>query len=159
MVKGITLPRNVEEPRKEQSSGSCSKNIFVQQSQSRSNEAGIEKNVKNNLIPFEEEVGGEGSDKEETVAMDEIRDVESVAKSLGAVMISKVNNLEVTRETGGRGRKKESPKWKWKKAIKPKVNQQARNIEVEMCKRQLGEISVTTATPMEIMDNEKKETI
>ncbi|CAI8614953.1 unnamed protein product [Vicia faba] len=154
-LRASLLPRNVDEGRKEPSSGSVSRNLFKSSGNikfSVTNQGIGESFVKDKRqkqliqeergVVKEGMVGGSGS-----------KELESVEESLVVVVIS--NRKDLGKE-GPDMNKKVPPKWKRQKGTKGKIINNAKKVEAELNKRQLMEVRVTNGTSMDIERKDKK---
>jgi interleukin-1 receptor-associated kinase 1 len=158
-LRASPLPRIIEEPRKDASSGTCSKNLFPTSSQSKGATSEGKKDKEQEVdqhVPRVKAKEKGVTNSEERLAISEppkAIEVEDVAESLGAVAIS--TNFEMG--TGGKiPGKSKGRKWVRQKSNKPVKAQNTNKLIKELGKRQLVEVTISEGTIDQVRGGDKK---
>jgi hypothetical protein len=154
-MRASPLPKPSFEPRKESSSGACSKNLF--ESTSTSKNDGSEKG-KGTEVEVEQQKKPSQEETPKTVVVLNVREitskeVESVAESLGTVALSQTFDMGQPDNSKG---KNSGRKWTRKTARARKKSSESMQKEIELGKRQLVEVVVSEGNPEDILGGEKK---
>jgi hypothetical protein len=158
-LKASPLPKITGDIKKYQSTTSCSRNIFSENSSSKevSKESkGKEIEVVITLkITEVNVVKGKGTSAKQ-VNETEHTEVESVAESLGNVVISnlKHSKFDLGSSTKPKDKNPQPKKWSRKKSTKKRAEQA--NLIVDLGKRSLVEVEISQGDPMDLCNKEKK---
>jgi hypothetical protein len=154
-LRASPLPKNVFEPRKESSSGTCSKNLFASTSTSKCEESGtvkpddveVEQNAKLTIDGVQPDVH-----LQSTKAIVS-KEVESVAESLGTVALSSKFAIG---KTESKTEKSTGRKWVRQKSGTRCKGKKAELKEIELGKRHLVDVVISEGKPEELLGSEKK---
>lgn len=152
-MRASPLPRSTGEVKMEQSSGSCSKSLFTEGSNSKITPRGGDQEVE-----VEQTLAEALAEAAWKVAMagKAQKEVESVAESLGNVAISgeKLPPFDL----GSLTKKKPGPKTgkRWARKPGPRKSKKQETMVVELGKRQLVDAHAIEADPMELDNGERK---
>lgn len=153
-LRASPLPKNSSDQQKESSSGNCSKNLFACSSSSK-----CETLEKGKNTDFEVEQGrGSGNRNNALIEKEDVKEktsieVESVAESLGTVVLSKL----VETEKGGKTEEgKKGKTWVRQKGVKRGQKSQARKISKELGKRHLVDVVISEGYSEDLQGGMKK---
>jgi hypothetical protein len=154
-LRASPLPKPSYEPRKESSSGACSKNLF--DSTSTSKNEGTEKGKTNEVEVEQQKKPAQDEVPKTVVVLNDkeitFKEVESVAETLGTVALSQ--NFEIGQHGTSKGQNS-GRKWTRKKSGARKKCSKPTQKEIELGKRQLVEVVVSEGNPEDILGGEKK---
>jgi hypothetical protein len=154
-LRASPLPKPSYEPRKESSSGACSKNLF--DSTSTSKNEGTEKGKTNEVKVEQQKKPAQDEVPKTVVVLNDkeitFKEVESVAETLGTVALSQ--NFEIGQHGTSKGQNS-GRKWTRKKSGARKKCSKPTQKEIELGKRQLVEVVVSEGNPEDILGGEKK---
>lgn len=161
-LRASPLPKYSMDVKKEQSSGSCSRNPFDVDSNSKDSgkECGL-KEVGDNQSSGEAKTMGESRDAREKENDEKGQsEVESVAESFGNVVISKPELCGLDKESNSKQKAKpknsSKPNSKWARNKNQRKNTSQNPPLTELGKRQLAEVTISEEVPMDACRVDKK---
>ncbi|PNY16581.1 cysteine desulfurase mitochondrial-like [Trifolium pratense] len=155
-LRASPLPKITGEVKKDTSTGSCSKNLFTETSQSKEGSVEKEKGLEveqvmvasENILQIDK--GATQEEGKNTQA------VESVAESLSNVVISKSELGKFDKGSNTKPKPVPKPRKKWTRRAGTKKGKTSDNVVAELGKRQLAEVTIVEEEAMELCGGDPK---